>query len=980
MATTRNYQLPNKYHDVVEDITTMRETFAQIDSDIAELEAKTKNVSTTVKTSASQMLQATIANPEIKNISADRFVIIDGSDVGCIDGSGNSGGLQGQCTVKKSNENFDQGWSDILETSANCQTVKVNATEASGSDTVILCESDNSSEELKPEFVYLQSVSDVEAQNNESVVFVDAIEEAKEVEQLATKFNNGIVKIGDGISVDNGIISAESFSNATKESHGIVQIGSGFSVDNTGTITAQGITHASAEKYGVVKLGSEFTTNSEGALTLTTETTESTIYGLGTPKLVENGNIYLTEDKAWYRAFVSTDLQFSINIGFAPEKDFTFLLEIVSTGSFVVNFDANIRPVLNTMPINRGTTKIYFTKCLGIPHFEAVVRQQDAPEPICLTPSGIGTPNSNFLMYAPQGGNWNPVNLLKDSYNGYSDIKELMFEFSTLVCVDYVRYLSQSQTTPMREFILRGSNDKKTWTTLLYRNGEVIYGDVYTDVKGCFRYYNVLIGYTSDNNKPGIVKLYGTQIDNNESEITYLTPLMSSNTTAFATLTASNIKSNGAQQITDTDVNTYMTVGYDSNNDRWIKYELTTPSIANLLELYYRGGDAQANWFMLEGSNDDSEWTLLLERQYYGNTLFNNGYRIVYFAFENEVEYKYYRLRCMNTNSTSENWEIAGFKLHKRSIGKHNFYNIAPNMQSAEQDGYIVSASGRWNASYAEWMAFDGDKSTAWSGSGSIPAWIQIKCPNATVANCISITARSSDLSEMPKNFTIEASNDGELFDILYTQTDVSWTANETKSFTFENSTAYLYYRLSISATNALNVSLSELAFGVRKYEYKRLLNKYEYLIPQLTANTSTNGYVASASSEYSNNEGAWRAFDRQSSQWTTVNGVNSDVELKIQLPEAIACNLIKLETSNAYNRLPRTFRIEASNDDINWTVLHQELDNANLSTNTSYYYENPHKQTAFKYYRLYILTNNGDGFISLQEFQLIHHYTISEY
>ena len=509
MATTRNYQLPNKYHDVVEDITTMRETFAQIDSDIAELEVKTKNVSTTVKTSASQMLQANVASPEIKNISADRFVIIDGSDVDCIDGSGNSGGLQGQCTVKKSNENFDQGWSDILEISANCQTVKVNATEASGSDTVILCESDNRSEELKPEFVYLQSVSDVEAQNNESVVFVDAIEEAKEVEQLATKFNNGIVKIGDGISVDNGIISAESFSNATKESHGIVQIGSGFSVDNTGTITAQGITHASAEKYGVVKLGSEFTINSEGALTLTTDTTEASIYSLGTPKLVENGHINLEEDKAWYRAFVS-------------------------------------KPVLNTMPINRGTTKIYFTKRLGIPYFEAIVKRQDAPEPICLTPSDMGTPNFNFLVYAPQGGNWNPYRLLKDSYNSYSDIKELMFEFSTLVCVDYVKYLSRAQTAPMGEFILRGSNDKKNWTTLLYKNNEIIYGEVYTDIKGCFRYYNLSIGYTSDDNKPGVVMLYGIQIDNNESELTYLTPLMNSNTTTFATLTASNIKANGA--------------------------------------------------------------------------------------------------------------------------------------------------------------------------------------------------------------------------------------------------------------------------------------------------------------------------------------------------------------------------------------------------------------------------------------------------
>ena len=460
-SANRNYQLPNRHHDVVEDITTMRETFAQIDRDITEIKINEENVATIIDIASATMLQANITNPEIQNIALGRFIAIDSDGITCIDGSGNNGGSPEQCTVKKSNANFDQGWSDILETSVNCQTVKLNATEATGSDTIILCDAFDSSESLKPEFIYLQSIGDVEANNNESVVFVDAIEEAKEIEQLATKFNNGIVKIGDGVSITDGIISAESFSNATKESHGIVKIGSGFSVDNAGTIAAQGITHASAEKYGVVKLGSEFAIDSEGALILTTETTEAAIYGLGTPATVENGNIYLTENTAWYRAFVSNDLQFSINIGFVPEHDFAFLLEIVSTGSFVINFDANIKPVLNTMPINRGTTKIYFTKRLGIPYFEAVVSRQDAPEPICLTPSTQQQINSNFLMYAPPGGNWNPYKLLKDSYNGYSDIKELMFEFSTLVCVDYVKYLSRAQTASMGEFILRGSNDKK---------------------------------------------------------------------------------------------------------------------------------------------------------------------------------------------------------------------------------------------------------------------------------------------------------------------------------------------------------------------------------------------------------------------------------------------------------------------------------------------------------------------------------------
>ena len=163
-SANRNYQLPNKHHDVVEDITAMRETFAQIDRDVTEIE--NQNVATIIDIASATMLQANITNPEIQNIAPGRFIAIDSDGVTCIDGSGNNGGSPGQCTVKKSNANFDQGWSDILETSANCQTVKLNATEATGSDTIILCDAFDSSESLKPEFVYLQSIDDVEANNN----------------------------------------------------------------------------------------------------------------------------------------------------------------------------------------------------------------------------------------------------------------------------------------------------------------------------------------------------------------------------------------------------------------------------------------------------------------------------------------------------------------------------------------------------------------------------------------------------------------------------------------------------------------------------------------------------------------------------------------------------------------------------------------------------------------------------------------------
>ena len=121
-------------------------------------------------------------------------------------------------------------------------------------------------------------------------------------------------------------------------------------------------------------------------------------------------------------------------------------------------------------------------------------------------------------------------------------------------------------------------------------------------------------------------------------------------------------------------------------------------------------------------------------------------------------------------------------------------------------------------------------------------------------------------------------------------------------------------------------------------------------------------------------------AFDHSGYQWTTKDGKNKNIELKITLPVPQKCDLVMLRTSDNNGRIPQTFRIEASNDNSNWTVLYENLEGANLSTYTDYFYKNPYPNTAFKYYRLYVLTNKGAGYISLQEFRLIRESIIQEY
>jgi hypothetical protein len=54
----------------------------------------------------------------------------------------------------------------------------------------------------------------------------------------------------------------------------------------------------------------------------------------------------------------------------------------------------------------------------------------------------------------------------------------------------------------------------------------------------------------------------------------------------------------------------------------------------------------------------------------------------------------------------------------------------------------------------------------------------------------------------MAKSFTIEGSNDDSSWTVLDTQTNLSWSGNEIKTFDFSNTTAYRYIKIRVTATN----------------------------------------------------------------------------------------------------------------------------------------------------------------------------------
>ncbi|NHA06493.1 discoidin domain-containing protein [Mucilaginibacter sp. HC2] len=92
--------------------------------------------------------------------------------------------------------------------------------------------------------------------------------------------------------------------------------------------------------------------------------------------------------------------------------------------------------------------------------------------------------------------------------------------------------------------------------------------------------------------------------------------------------------------------------------------------------------------------------------------------------------------------------------------------------------------------------------------------WAQLTYPSAVVLKGYALTSGNDAPDRDPKSWKLMGSNDGSNFTQLDVRTNESFPSrNQTKSYTFTNSTAYKYYRLYITANNGSpDFQLSEWA------------------------------------------------------------------------------------------------------------------------------------------------------------------------
>ena len=260
-----------------------------------------------------------------------------------------------------------------------------------------------------------------------------------------------------------------------------------------------------------------------------------------------------------------------------------------------------------------------------------------------------------------------------------------------------------------------------------------------------------------------------------------------------------------------------------------------------------------------------------------------------------------------------------------------------------------------------------------------------IKFPTVTICNVAKITSRSDGyLNQAPTEFEIQGSNDEENWSTLLSQSNVIWSSTgETQTFAFQNNeTAYLYYRLVITADGGgSDYSLGEFSLGTIKKEYKRYLDKYDSVVPTMTSDVTIGSdgiYRLSSSSEHSSHKRIY-LFDRRFDTRFELSDESSGW-IQIELPVAKFVNVFSVgaRSDGWCVAAPRNYTLLGSNNGTTWTQLFSISNSNTFSASELRTHELTHN-ASYKFYRLNV-SNPDSSVLTFARWDLVLKEVIKEY
>ena len=285
--------------------------------------------------------------------------------------------------------------------------------------------------------------------------------------------------------------------------------------------------------------------------------------------------------------------------------------------------------------------------------------------------------------------------------------------------------------------------------------------------------------------------------------------------------------------------------------------------------------------------------------------------------------------------------------------------------------GAVFDSSLPYSSTYPATKAFDGKWADMYNSSTySSDCWIAkmtndypvayvvYKFNTATLVDGLRIhnSTEWGPTTRAPKDWTFEASNDGENWTVLDTRSgETGWVADQIRDYGFVNKTAYEYYKFNCTANNgdAAMMAIMELQF-------------LQGGVADLT--TSSSGSVTASSSAYSTYV-ASKAFDavKNNANGRWLAEIANNMYLVYKFNEPTRVNAISVTTPpeslgwGTAKRAPKNWTFLGSNDGTTWTLLDTQTGESGWSESGEERYYQFVNNKMFQYYKFNCTANNGD-------------------
>lgn len=329
-----------------------------------------------------------------------------------------------------------------------------------------------------------------------------------------------------------------------------------------------------------------------------------------------------------------------------------------------------------------------------------------------------------------------------------------------------------------------------------------------------------------------------------------------------------------------------------------------------------------------------------------------------------------------------------------------------PVMTSNTTPSGECSADSVYNTNTPAWKAFDGDDSTFWiptistspnyieydfaspvkvkkvtmkvtqsiggGGYPDVPSYVQVWNGEewVSISNTVNVTTSSSNIEYTVNNDNVYSKHRIYFNGAVVYGNNRNFQVNTVRfdgdDVITDNSTAMSYIGLNNYCSNTL-LADSTWCEAILLSEY--VDSVCSPIVPKMTSNTTPNG-VCSASSVLSSSYPAWHAFDRDASTfWHSATNGGNNGRLTYQGTSAYRVRGVKLVNRSIPSNMVLTFKIQGSNNGVDWVDLTDVLANSNQTSGGESAYAVTIDNNYTYHSLLSITTDNGTANIAELQF-----------